>query len=121
MSIKASFCYQTVTHESAEQGDYSEQGWITPGMWEFPLQDDNGHHNDVLEQAQSGDFDVTNLSEIVSFAQSLGISENSGNWLSSVDPDIDYQTGEDTTYSLHIEGVTPATYNRIARLITGES
>ena len=117
MKAKFSITYQTVTPESAEQGDYSQHGWIMPGYWQYPLADDDGQHDDVLEQAKSGEFDLS-LSEAVSFAQSLGIYDNSGSsWFQSVDPDQDYQTGEDTFYSLHVEGVTPSTYNRIAKLL----
>ena len=111
--LKVNFTYQTVTPESAAIGDVAEHGWIMPGMWEYPLQDDSGHHESVLDQAQKGDFDITDLAEAINFAESLGIYYDSGNWLDSVDPDIDYQSGEETTYSMHIEGVTPSTYNRI--------
>lgn len=119
MTIKASFCYQTVTPESAECGDFAEHGWITPGMWQYPLQDEEGYHREVVDQASAGDFDITDLSEIVSFARSLGINDNTGGWFQSTDPDVDYQSGGDTTYSLHIEGVTPSTYGRIANLLVG--
>ena len=116
--MKASFTYQTVTPESAEQGDFSEHGWILPGMWKSALQDEDGHHEDVLADARRGEFDLTDLGEIVSFAQSLGIDTGEGaDWFYSTDPDVDLETGEDTTYCLHLEGVTPATKNRILRLI----
>ena len=117
--MKISFTYSKVTPESAEQGDFSEHGWITPGMWEYPLQDDTGHHESVLDQARKGDFDITDLSEAISFAESLGINTDTGNWLETADADQDYQTGEDTMYSMHIEGVTPSTYGRICNLLIG--
>ena len=116
--MKASFTYQTVTPESAERGDYSEHGWILPGMQKFALQDDEGQHDDVLDEARRGIFDLTDLGEIVSFAQSLGIDTGEGaDWFYSTDPDVDYETGEDTTYCLHFEDVTPATKTRIFHLI----
>ena len=116
--MKASFTYQTVSPESAEQGDFSEHGWILPGMWKSALQDEDGHHDSVLDEARRGEFDVTDLGEIVSFAQSLGICTGEGaDWFYSVDDDENYETGEDTTYCLHLEGVTPATKTRILRLI----
>ena len=119
MKAKFTITYQTVTHESAEHGDFSEHGWIMPGYWQFPLEDEDGYHDTTLNEAKSGEFDLS-LSDAVSFAKDLGIYDNSGSsWFQSVDPDVDYHTGEDTTYALHVEGVTPSTYNRIARLLQG--
>ena len=116
--MRASFTYQTVSPESAEHGDFSEHGWILPGMWKSALQDEDGYHDSVLDEARRGEFDVTDLGEIVSFAQSLGICTGEGaDWLYSVDDDVDYETSERTQYCLHLEDVTPATKNRILRLI----
>ena len=116
--MKASFTYQIVTEESAENGDFAEHGWILPGRWEFPLQDDDGHHEDILAQARSGEFDLTGLSEVVSFAKSLGIYTGKGaDWFYSVDDDLDCSTGERRSYCLHLEGVTPASKARILKLI----
>jgi hypothetical protein len=116
--MKASFTYQTVTQESAERGDYSEHGWVLPGMWKYALQDEDGYHENVLDEAKRGEFDLTGLGEIVSFAQSLGVCTGEGaDWFYSVDDDMDYETGERTQYCLHLEGVTPATETRILRLI----
>ena len=111
--MRATFTYSTITPESAEQGDDAESGWILPGMWKFPLRDEDGEHEETLDDARNGEFDLTDLDEIINFAESLGICEDSGNWMSSIDPDENYETGEDTFYSLHLEGVTPSTYNRI--------
>ena len=69
--MKISFTYSKVTPESAESGDFSEHGWITPGMWEYPLQDDTGYHESVIDQARKGDFDITDLSEAISFAEAI--------------------------------------------------
>ena len=116
--FKAGFCYDIVTTESAEIGDTAEHGWILPGMWTFPLYDDDGHHNDVLDQAQAGDFDIDDLGEAIRFAESLGISEDCGTCFSTSDSQIrDYSTDEHWSYSMHIDGVTPSTYRRIARLL----
>ena len=117
--MRVSFTYEVITPESAGYGEAAEHGWIMPGHWEYPLQDDDGYHREVIDQAQRGDFDITDLSEAVSFAQSLGICCDTGGWLESIDPDRDYTTGAETRYAMHIEGVTPSTANRIARLVIG--
>ena len=117
MAFKAAFCYQTVTPESAEQGDSTETGWILPGMWKFALQDEDGYHTDVLDEAIAGEFKLNDLAEVIDFAESLGIHVLEDESFASVDPDMDYETGADTYYSLHIEGVSPSTYNRIVNLL----
>jgi len=105
--ITIDFCYQTVTPESAEHGDFDSHGFITPGMWKFDIDD-----------YEMNEWVPGLLSEFIAFAQSLGITSNpDAEWFYSVDPDINYQTGEETTYSMHIAGVTPSTYNRIAKLL----
>jgi len=118
--MKITFCYSVVTPESAAEGDTAEHGWIMPGMWKYPLEDSEGYHEDTLEDAKHGDFDLEDLEDAIRFAESLGICSDDGSGFYSVDPDIDYQTGGETTYSMHVEGVTDATYQRIARLITGK-
>jgi len=118
--FKASFTYSVITEESAEHGDHAEHGWILPGGWEYPLESDleSVDGEQTLSDAKKGYFDISDLSEAVSYAQSLGICQDSGDWMDSVDPDSgDYSTDEQRFYSMHIEGVTAATYNRIVRLV----
>ncbi len=116
MKARASITYETTTPESAEHGDFAEHGWYMPGGWEYPLQDNDGHHEDVLDQARAGDFDMT-IRDAIEAAKWMGGWIDCGSWFSTCSPDEDYQTGEDTYYSLHPEGVTPSTYRRIARLL----
>ena len=105
--ITIDFCYQTVTPESAEHGDFDSHGFITPGYWKYDV--DNYERN----QWKLGD-----LSGLVSFAQSLGICDDSGSdWIQSVDGDINYSTGESTTYSMHISGCSDYTKKRIHALL----
>ena len=105
--ITIDFTYDVVTPESAENGDFSESGFITPGMWKFSVDD-----YDARQQWKLGD-----LGDFISFAKSLGITSDGDNFY-SVDPDINYRTGESTTYSMHIDGVTVATEARIHRLLS---
>ncbi len=105
--ITIDFTYQTVTPESAEHGDFDSSGFIMPGMLRY---DDYYKRNEW----KPGD-----LAGLIDFARSLGIAQHpDADWFYSVDPDVDYQTGEDTTYAMHIDGVSVATYERIARLLS---
>lgn len=115
MALKICFTYNVVTNESAENGDYAEHGWITPGHWKYALEDEAGYHDDTLEEARKGEYDLHDLREALSFAESLGISAKYD--LTSADPDIDYSDGSETQYAMHIEGVTPSTYKRILSLM----
>jgi hypothetical protein len=103
--ITIDFTYDTVTPESAEHGDVAECGFITPGFWRYPN----------LEDYDRKQWAIGDLAYLIDFAKSLGICFDGDNFY-SVDPDINYRTGEETTYGMHIDGVTPATFERIARL-----
>ena len=108
MTITIDFTYDTVSQESAEHGDVEESGFITPGMVKYP----------DIDKYDRQEWKLGDLSSFIAFAQSLGICTCEGaGWFYSVDPDIDYATGEHTTYAMHIAGITPATFNRIARLL----
>jgi hypothetical protein len=109
--MKARFTYEIVTPESAEFGDFAEGGFIDGGGWRYPV------------PGAGDDYDewYTDIREVISEAQYLGINYDNGGWFESVDPEVDYATGEYTTYALHVEDVTPETYNRISRLIEGRN
>ena len=47
--IKYTLCYQVVTPESAEHGDFSEHGFMDEHGNRFALQDEDGHHPDTLK------------------------------------------------------------------------
>ena len=78
--------YDVVSPESAEAGDFEDSGW----------------HSEYRNEA---------LSEILKEANSMGIYEPSSSritphiWWSSVDPERDYRSGEETFYSLHVNNV----------------
>lgn len=94
--ISFSVTYQRVTPESAEHGDYSEQGFL---------------HEDLR---------IIDLGDIQSLIEEFGTFEPScspittiteGIWLSSPDPvEYDYATGEETYYSLHPNNARSAKY-----------
>ncbi len=75
--FKYSITYSTTTPESAEEGDYSDTGFrIEP--------------------------DVDELEHIIQTAVDLGISEH---WISSSEVS-DHHTGEETSYALHMDGIS---------------
>jgi hypothetical protein len=106
--------YQIVTPESAEQGDYAEQGW----------KDEEG------ESMTPDEYDmedgVTAIDKAVEFLKHNGANEPSssptitiGNtWYSTSSPDIDYTTGAETYYSYHLKGFTPEEEQEIYKRIT---
>ena len=85
--IRYSITYQIITPESAEMGDYSDQGY------------------------ERYDETADSFRELVNLVKDRGFSEPSCSpvtysdniWFSTVDPDRNYQTGEETYYSIHID------------------
>ena len=104
--ITIDFTFQTITPESAEHGDFDSAGFITCGYWKYDTD------NYDRQRWKLGD-----LAHYINFARSLGIVSD-GDSFYSVDPDCNYQTGEDTFYGMHIDGITAATEARIHRLLT---
>ena len=113
--MKFSICYEIVTHESAENGEAAEHGWLTAdGILEIPLQDDEGYHQDTLDLAKAGHFErkgtlVDALREIRDF----GLRWN-GSWFESVDSIVDYENGQFKTHSLHVHNARAAEAIRYA-------
>lgn len=97
--------YETITPESAEQGDAAERGFLHSNGGRDPLE--------VVDNVE--DYNMPLASAI----RHLGALEDSGQWFSGVSPvDEDYSTGETVFYSLHPpHNVTPSSYNRIKRLL----
>jgi len=123
--ITFAFTYQIVTPESAENGDFDDHGFVVDGH-EFSLNNEK-IADDILNENPDDyhtQWKLGTLEEVIRIARNYGISEPSdstiqcGTWFYSVDPDINYRTGEDTTYSFHVDGVTRSTLRRIHRLLT---
>jgi hypothetical protein len=109
-----SLCYEIITHESAENGEAAEHGWLGAGDWEVPLQDADGYHQDVIELAKNCEFERKgSLVDVIREVQNRGLRWN-GSWFESVDAEIDYETGEIKTYSLHINSERAAEAVRFA-------
>jgi len=101
--------YQVVTEESAQDGNFAEHGYALPGGYKFSIKDVSARPNPI------SDYEM-------SLREAIGISvfpEDSGNWFSSVDGEMDYRTGDVTTYALHPpRNITKASYARLKRLLT---
>ncbi len=124
--ITFAFTYSTVTPESAEHGDHADHGYVVDG-WKFSANDDeiredmiNVNPDSYREEWKRGSGLLTHM---VKLARGYGICEASdseigiGTWFSSTDPEQNYETGEDTSYSFHVDGVTLSTLRRICRLL----
>lgn len=99
VSIEVSKTYEVVTEESAKEGDAAERGYCFSPMF-LRLKD-------TLEEVSSlGSFDLSDHSDI-GHIDLYGHQE-----------EINYQTGEHTTYSLRIKG-KPRVIGRIIKLIKG--
>lgn len=91
--------YDIVTPDSAEQGDYAESGYYSRGGWK---------HTDPSSWT---------LHEVVSEFGRNSL-EDCGGSFATIDPDLNYRTGEDTSYTVHPpEGITPASYRRLKRIL----
>ena len=92
--------YQIVTPESAEAGDFSDQGW----------EDEEGVS--MIPDQYDAEDGITAVDKAVKFLKDKGGNEpsssqfNVGVWYSTPDPDRDYHTGEETYYSFHLKGFT---------------
>ena len=79
--------YEIVTHESAENGEAEDSGFITPGEWRYA--------------AMADGVDLT-------LREALNIvcpQENCGRWWNESDARIDYRSGAHETRALHPPGV----------------
>ena len=99
--------YEIVTPESAADGDVAERGFCSPGGWKH---EDRAMHTlrDAIHAAER------------SYSKHGSGFEDSGFWWTTVDGDQNYRTGEETTYAIHPpKHITPSSYARITRLLTG--
>lgn len=104
--MKATITYDIVNPESAENGDTSENGWYMPGGYHYPLNDESGLNEVVLNEAKNNEYDIP-LSLAIKTAIDLGCSEIqvNGNDISvyTTDGHTDFKTGNNTNYCLHIK------------------
>ena len=115
-AFTARFCYDAVTPESAECGDFADHGFYIPGSGQFSVMDLS--HEDHIRTGEECTLTDWTLREVIEAARDLGIqSRQDASWFYSYPAIEDCGTGAEISYSLHIDGVTPSTYGRIARLL----
>lgn len=94
--------YEIVTPESAEQGDCSERGFFSRGGW------------------QHDDPSAWTLHEIISQFGRHSLHD-CGRWFATGDGDINYRTGEETSYAVHPPAtITASSYRRLIRILTAK-
>lgn len=110
--------YQIVTSESAANGDYAETGWedevgaaIEPDEYD-------------LDEAE-GDEVAAVVRLVVKYighgveASDYPNCQPGHTWYTDSNPDRDYETGADTTYSYHLDGFTTDEELAIYAALTG--
>jgi len=103
--------YETITPIEGTEGEYAEErGYVEPSLqMKVPV----GEINDEDWPAASLEWTLT---EAERYLGRYGM-EDSGNWFTALDPDRNYQTGAETTESLHpSDNITGASYERLARI-----
>lgn len=120
-AISVRFTYETLNPDSTIEAEYSSSGYcdefgrvITDNTEESA----NIPDEDVEQWSELGDLEY-----LIRRAIDLGIHEPNDSrigshcWFSSVDPDVDYSTGEETYYSLHIRGLSDSEMQGIANIL----
>lgn len=94
--------YQTVTPESAEDGDYADQGW----------EDEDGES--MLPDEYDIEEGITAVDKAVEYLKNKRYTNepsssdfHKGVSYSTTSPDIDYSKNEETYYTCHLNGFTP--------------
>jgi hypothetical protein len=101
------FCYTTVTPKSAENGDFEDNGFT-----------DGGRNRLTSPVEFINSDDMGSLYDAVRLGIDLGISEWVGNWFETSGYSIiDYSTGEEISYSMHLEGFSPGETSHIKRIL----
>lgn len=125
-AIKIQMTYQTVTHESAEHGDFADHGFAEPGGWRYSIADDAFQARCEADGRQKALKDMTpepesfdSVEDAVDFLSGYGPFEPSSwptvdahTWLTQSDAIQDrsyFEDGEHTTLSFHVEAADPAT------------
>jgi hypothetical protein len=100
------FCYTTVTPESAENGDFEDNGFI------------DGGRNRLTSPVEFISDDMGSLYDAIRLSIDLGINTWVGNWFETSESSIiDYSIGEEISYSMHLEGFSPGELSHIKRIL----
>lgn len=129
--MKASITFETVTPESCEQSDFADHGWIAPNEYRASLGNAGRNYGKRVRMAQRGRYDWP-LADAVRYI--LGKAQHVQ---SEVDVDVhtwqpgrswvltvtveriqeDEQDSESVGYSLHVDGLSQGTADRLERLL----
>ena len=121
-AISVRFTYDTTTPESCELGDFSDTGFCNELRQALTTREDDlqAVPDCAIELWETfGDLEY-----LIRCAIDLGIHEPSASrisshcWFSSVDPDVNYSTGEETRYNLHIRGLSDEQMQGIADILS---
>ncbi len=124
--IKIRMTYETVTPESAEDGDFADHGFAQPGGWHFSIADDAFHEREKRDGREKALRDMTpepmefeSVEDAIDELERYGSFEASTHplprltdgylrhcWLTQCDSDENYETGESLRYSFHLESGT---------------
>lgn len=101
--MKYRITYDVVTPESAEQGDCAEHGFLGLCNIPYPLVDtDKEDREETLNMVRRGGFDRKGTLVDVLIEISERGMKDVGSCFSTDDPEKDLETGNETSYSLHI-------------------
>jgi hypothetical protein len=131
-TIKILMTYDTVTPESAEEGDFADHGFAAPGGWEFSIADEAFEARCERDGREKALADMTpapeefdSIEEAIDFLKDYGPFEascyptcNNGHcWVTQADGDTDYSTGAVTRLSFHLKDVDHATHRDIIKAV----
>lgn len=111
MEKKIQVYFQTVTPESAADGDFAETG-------DHDVLDVTPDRHDIADGITAVDLAVKALKDAGASEASSSHYHN-GIWYSTVDADEDLRTGEQTFYSFHLEGFSETEQKQIFEKIKG--
>ena len=120
-AISVRFTYDIVTPESAELGDFADCGFCDELGLALTTREDD------VQAVPDCDIElwetIGDLEYLIRRAIELGIYEpsesriGSHTWFSSPTPNINYSTGDETYYSLHIRGLSDQQMREIANIL----
>jgi hypothetical protein len=109
--------FETVTPESAAEGDFSDSGWTDKDGEELdPSADDVAEHG--TEEAAAVVLAVRFLEDRGSVEPSSSPTWHPRVWYSTTDPNMDYATGAETRHSFHLKGYSEKEEREIYRVLT---
>lgn len=107
--VSLRFTYETITPDSAAEGDADDRGWYQPGGWKFSIMGDDPA---AAENRREGTppYRLTGADAIDEILRNVGCVD-SVTWSSGDDAadfypangDTDYQTGEETRIMAHVK------------------